>query len=251
MAFAGAGVRAEIAGKKVLVGTKQLMAGQEVAAAPDVLRLTQLEDQGKTVMTVAMDKKEIGLIAVADTPKESSRAAVEELKKIGLEVIMMTGDNQKTAEAIAKQVGISRVIARVLPENKEAEIRKLQEEGKIVAMVGDGINDAPALAAADIGIAMGTGTDIAMEAGDITLMKGDLRSIVAAFQLSRATMKIIKQNLFWAYGYNTILIPVAAGILYPFFGILLNPILAAAAMGLSSFKRRDKFLKAEKSKIIK
>jgi Cu+-exporting ATPase len=233
-AIAGAGVRAEISGKKIIVGTKQLMVSQEVAAAEGASKLVELEEQGKTVMIVAMDQKEIGLIAVADTPKVSSRAAVEGLKKMGLEVIMMTGDNQKTAEAIAKQVGINRVVARVMPENKEAEIRKLQDEGKIVAMVGDGINDAPALAAADIGIAMGTGTDVAMEAGDITLMKGDLRSIVAALKLSKATMKIIKQNLFWAYGYNTILIPVAAGVLYPFFGILLNPILAAAAMGLSS-----------------
>lgn len=248
-AIAGAGVRAEISGKKIIVGTKQLMVGQEVAAAESASKLAELEERGKTVMIVAMDKKEIGLIAVADTPKVSSRAAVEGLKKMGLEVIMMTGDNQKTAEAIAKQVGISHVIAKVLPENKEAEIRKLQDEGKIVAMVGDGINDAPALAAADIGIAMGTGTDVAMEAGDITLMKGDLTSIVAALKLSKMTMKIIKQNLFWAYGYNTILIPVAAGVLYPFFGILLNPILAAAAMGLSSISVVSNSLRLKRVKL--
>ncbi len=233
-AVAGAGVKAKISGKKILVGTKQLMVGQEVATAGGEQKMTELEEQGKTVMIVAVDGSEVGLIAVADTPKASSRAAVEKLQKMGLEVIMMTGDNQKTAEAIAHDVGIRRVIAKVLPENKAEEVKKLQKEGKVVAMVGDGINDAPALAAADVGIAMGTGTDIAMEAGDITLMKGDLRSIVGALGLSRATMKIIKQNLFWAYAYNTILIPVAAGILYPFSGILLNPILAAGAMGLSS-----------------
>ena len=233
-AIAGAGVKVEISGKKILVGTKQLMTGQKVVTAGGEQKMTELEEQGKTVMILAVDGKEVGLIAVADTPKVSSRAAVEKLQKMGLEVIMMTGDNQKTAEAIAREVGIKRVIAKVLPENKAEEVKKLQKEGRVVAMVGDGINDAPALAAADVGIAMGTGTDIAMEAGDITLMKGDLKSIVAALGLSKATMKIIKQNLFWAYAYNTILIPVAAGVLFPFFGILLNPILAAGAMGLSS-----------------
>jgi Cu+-exporting ATPase len=233
-AVIGAGVEAEVDGHKVLVGTRKLMVDNKISVGEFEMKILSLEEQGKTVMLVAMDGKAIGLVAVADTPKPSSRAAVEKLKKMGLQVIMMTGDNQKTAEAIAAELGINRVLARVLPENKEAEIRKLQKEGKIVAMVGDGINDAPALAAADVGIAMGTGTDIAMEAGDITLMKGDLLSIAAALKLSKITMKIIKQNLFWAYAYNTILIPVAAGVLYPFFGVLLNPILAAGAMGLSS-----------------
>ncbi|MFZ5364181.1 MAG: heavy metal translocating P-type ATPase [Patescibacteria group bacterium] len=233
-AIAGAGVKVKISGKKVLVGTKQLMSGQEVSFSGGEEKMIELEEQGKTVMIIAVDGKEVGLIAVADTPRESSRTAIEKLQKMGLEVIMMTGDNQKTAEAIAKKVGVHRFIGRVLPERKAEEVKKLQAEGKIVAMVGDGINDAPALAAADIGIAMGTGTDIAMEAGDITLMKGDLSGIVAALELSRVTMKIIKQNLFWAYAYNTVLIPIAAGVLYPFFGVLLNPILAAAAMGLSS-----------------
>ena len=248
-AVAGAGVRANISGKKVLVGTKQLMIGQEIVIAAGEEKMAGLEGQGKTVMIVAVDGKEIGLIAVADTPKESSRAGVEKLKEMGLEVIMMTGDNQKTAEAIAREVGIERVIAKVLPERKAEEIQKLQAEGKIVAMVGDGINDAPALAAADIGIAMGTGTDIAMEAGDITLIKGDLSGVVAALELSRATMKIIKQNLFWAYAYNTILIPVAAGVLYPFFGVLLNPILAAAAMGLSSISVVGNSLRLKRVKL--
>ncbi len=233
-AIAGAGVKVKISGKKVLVGTKQLMSSQEASFFGGEEKMIELEEQGKTVMIIAVDGKEVGLIAVADTPRESSRAAIEKLQKMGLEVIMMTGDNQKTAEAIAKKVGVHRFIGRVLPERKAKEVKKLQAEGKIVAMVGDGINDAPALAAADIGIAMGTGTDIAMEAGDITLMKGDLSGIVAALELSRVTMKIIKQNLFWAYAYNTVLIPIAAGVLYPFFGVLLNPILAAAAMGLSS-----------------
>ncbi len=233
-AIAGAGVKVKISGKKVLVGTKQLMSSQEASFFGGEEKMIELEEQGKTVMIIAVDGKEVGLIAVADTPRESSRAAIEKLQKMGLEVIMMTGDNQKTAEAIAKKVGVHRFIGRVLPERKAKEVKKLQAEGKIVAMVGDGINDATALAAADIGIAMGTGTDIAMEAGDITLMKGDLSGIVAALELSRVTMKIIKQNLFWAYAYNTVLIPIAAGVLYPFFGVLLNPILAAAAMGLSS-----------------
>ena len=233
-AIVGAGVEAEVDSHKILVGTRKLIADNKIAFDEYESRISNLEEQGKTVMIVAMDGRATGLVAVADTPKASSRLAVEKLKKMGLEVIMITGDNQKTAEAVAGQLGIGRVLSRVLPENKEEEVRKLQKEGKIVAMVGDGVNDAPALAAADVGIAMGTGTDIAMEAGDITLMKGDLMSIVAAIKLSKMTMRVIKQNLFWAYAYNTILIPVAAGALYPFFGILLNPILAAGAMGFSS-----------------
>jgi len=194
----------------------------------------ELSNEGKTPMFVAIDQNPAGIIAVADTLKENSKEAVEALHRMGIEVAMLTGDNQRTAEAIARQIGIDRVLSEVLPEVKADEVKKLQAEGKKVAMVGDGINDAPALAQADVGIAIGTGTDVAMEAADITLISGDLRGVVTAIALSKATLRNIKQNLFWAFAYNTILIPVAAGVLFPFFEILLNPIFAAAAMGLSS-----------------
>lgn len=176
----------------------------------------------------------MGMIAVADTIKDSARIGVKKLQQMGIEVIMITGDNERTAQAIAKQLGITLVLAEVLPEGKEKEVVKIQQEGKVVAMVGDGINDAPALAKADIGIAMGTGTDVAIEAADITLINKDLGVVAAAVKLSKTTMRTIKQNLFWAFGYNVILIPVAMGILYPFFHILLSPIFASAAMALSS-----------------
>jgi Cu+-exporting ATPase len=226
--FTGLGVAADIEGRRVLVGTRKLMQQQgfDLDQATEE-KMSHLEGEGKTVMLVASNSKLTGLIAVADTVKESSAEAVAELKALGIEPVMMTGDNRRTAEAIARQVGIERVLAEVRPEDKAALVQKLQSEGKVVAMVGDGINDAPALAQADVGLAIGTGTDIAMEAADITLMKGDVRAAATAIALSKATMRKIKQNLFWAFFYNVLLIPLAiAG--------LINPMLAAGAMAMSS-----------------
>jgi len=194
----------------------------------------KLADDGKTPMFIAIDNKAAGIIAVADTIKPDSKEAIALLKKMGLEVVMITGDNTRTANAIGRQVGIDRVLAEVLPEDKAFNVQKLQNEGKIVAMVGDGINDAPALAQADIGLAIGTGTDVAIEASDITLIKGSLKGGVLAIQLSKATMKNIKENLFGAFFYNGLGLPIAAGLLFPFFGVLLSPIIAGAAMAFSS-----------------
>jgi Cu+-exporting ATPase len=233
-AIAGHGIEATIDGRRLLMGNVKLMKDRGIPLNGLEKRAEDLSNEGKTPMFVAIDQNPAGIIAVADTLKENSKEAVAALHKMGIEVAMITGDNRRTAEAIARQIGIDRVLAEVLPEDKANEVKKLQAEGKKVGMVGDGINDAPALAQADVGIAIGTGSDVAMESSDITLISGDLRGIVTAIALSKATIRNIKQNLFWAFGYNTILIPVAAGVLFPFFGILLNPIYAAAAMGLSS-----------------
>jgi Cu+-exporting ATPase len=197
-------------------------------------RAMELFSTGKTSVYVAVDGRLIGVIALADAPRESAKNAVARLKKMNLEVAMITGDNERTARAIAAEIGIERVMAEVLPGDKAGEIKQLQGQGRVVAMVGDGINDAPALAASDVGIAIGAGTDVALEASDITLIKDDLRLVASSIELSALTMRVIKQNLFWAFFYNTLGIPIAAGALYPFFGILLNPMFAAAAMALSS-----------------
>lgn len=233
-AIAGHGVEGIVGDKKVLFGNRRLMERGEVDYKEVTEKISQLETEGKTVMMLSIDNKLAGLVAVADTIKDTAKEGVTALKKKGIEVIMITGDNLQTANAIAKNLGIDRVLAEVLPDQKEAEVRKLQAEGKKVAMVGDGINDAPALAAANIGIAVGTGTDVAIEAADITLINKDLRSVASAIELSKKTMRTIKLNLFWAFGYNVILIPVAMGVLYPFFGLLLNPIFASVAMATSS-----------------
>jgi len=233
-ALSGRGVKAEVEGKSVLLGNRSLMHEQQISIdlAEDAIR--NLEDSGKTVMLLAVEGQLAGAVAVADTLKENARQAVYLLQEMGIDTVMITGDNQRTARAMAEKAGIGRVLAEVLPGDKASEVRKLQQSGFITAMVGDGINDAPALAQADIGIALGSGTDVALETGDIVLVKDDLRDVVSAIRLSRYTINKIRQNLFWAFIYNTIGIPVAAGILYPFLGIQLNPVIAAAAMGFSS-----------------
>ncbi len=232
--IAGHGVEGMVEKQKVSFGNRRLMEKENIDYKLASDKLNILENEGKTVVMLALDNKVVGLIAVADTVKETAKQGVESLQKKGIEVVMITGDNQKTANAIALQLGIKKVLAEVLPDEKAEEVKKIQVEDKVVAFVGDGINDAPALAQADIGIAMGTGTDVAIEAGDITLINKDLTSVASSIELSKKTMRTIKMNLFWAFGYNIILIPVAMGILYPFFHILLNPIFASAAMALSS-----------------
>ena len=219
---------------KVWLGNRRFLDEREISIADLAAGTQAMAEDGKTPMYVVVDGKVAGVIGVADVLKPDSAAAVRELQQMGLQVLMLTGDNRQTAEAIARSAGISDVLAEVLPERKALEVKQLQAAGKVVAMVGDGINDAPALAQADIGIAIGTGTDVAMETADVTLMRGDLGPIATAVRLSRATMRVIKQNLGWAFGYNIALIPVAAGVLYPAFGILLDPMYAAVAMALSS-----------------
>ena len=223
-----------MAGHPVLAGSARLLAAAGIGTSALDAAVAELSGQGKTPVLAAIDGEPAGILAVADTVKEDSAAAIAALRRLGVEVIMLTGDNARTSAAIARQTGVSRVLAEVLPGQKASEIRRLQAGGRTVGMVGDGINDAPALAAADVGLAIGTGTDVAIEAADITLVSGSLAGVVTAISLSRATMRNIRQNLFFALAYNAIGIPVAAGILYPFFGIRLSPVIAAAAMALSS-----------------
>lgn len=233
-AIPGHGVSAKVADKHILIGNLKLMNRENIALGSLEEKSKSLADDGKTPMFIALDGKAAGIIAVADTVKEDSAEAIAAMQKIGIEVVMITGDNRRTAEAIARKVGITRVLAEVLPEDKAQNIQQLQAEGKKVAMVGDGINDAPALAQADVGLAIGTGTDVAIEASDITLIKGSLKGVVTAIEVSRATMTNIYQNLVGAFFYNTLGVPIAMGLLFPFFGLLLSPLIAGAAMAFSS-----------------
>ena len=253
-AIAGHGVSAQVGGYKVLLGNLRLMEREQVALNGLGEQVTELQNQAKTAMWVAVDGQAAAVIGIADTIKEGSRQAVSALKQMGLQVVMMTGDNQATAEAIAAEVGIERVLAEVLPGEKSANVARLQEEGLITAMVGDGINDAPALAQADVGIAIGSGADVAMETAGVTLISGDLRGVVRAILLSRATMRTIKQNLFWAFAYNVMLIPVAAGGLavfpnLPYWLRELHPIAAAFAMAFSSVTVVTNSLRLRRAKI--
>ncbi|MCJ7817195.1 MAG: heavy metal translocating P-type ATPase [Candidatus Aenigmarchaeota archaeon] len=233
-AIEGKGVTVTYSGKKILLGNRALMRDNRIDTKHIERTLSDLERQGKTVVIISSGRKVSGLIAVADTPKEHAKEAVQQLKKMGKEVVMITGDNRRTADAIAKSLGIENVIAEVLPGDKAGEIKKLQKRGKVVAMVGDGINDAPALAQSDVGIAIGSGTDVAIEAGEIVLIKNDVRDVATAIELSSYTIKKIKQNLFWAFIYNTAGIPIAAGAAFAFTGFLLNPVIAAGTMAFSS-----------------
>lgn len=233
-AIPGHGIRVEIEGKDMYIGNRKLMLEQKIDLSSMEKESDRLADEGKTPMYLSINGELAGIIAVADTLKENSMKAVKELKKRGVEVIMITGDNKRTAKAIAKQVGIDSVLSEVLPEDKAEEVKKLQETGKKVAMVGDGINDAPALAQADIGIAVGSGTDVAIESADIVLMRNDLTAVLTAIDLSHSTLRNIKQNLFWAFAYNLVGIPVAMGLLYIFGGPLMSPMFAAVAMSFSS-----------------
>jgi Cu+-exporting ATPase len=247
--MSGTGIEAQVDGRKLALGNLKLMQEKQIAPGDLERSAALLWEQGKSVMFLGLDGRPAGLLALSDSLKPTAKEAVMEMHRLGIEVAMVTGDNHRAAGAIAREVGIDRVLAEVLPENKAAEVKKIQDEGRVVSMVGDGINDAPALAQADVGIAIGTGADVAIETADITLMSGDLRGIPASIALSRRTLRTIRQNLFWSFAYNVILIPVAAGILYLVFGTngvpsgwhfilgnygFLNPILAAAAMALSS-----------------
>ena len=233
-ALPGRGVRGKVAGRPVALGNARLMVELGIDAAGAAARGEDLKREGATVMLVAVDRRLVGLLGVADPIKETTPEAIRQLHAEGIRIVMLTGDSRTTADAVARKLGIDQVQAEVLPDQKADAVRRLQQEGRIVAMAGDGINDAPALAQAQVGIAMGTGTDVAVESAGVTLVKGDLRGIARARALSRATMRNIRQNLFWAFAYNSAGVPIAAGLLYPFFGLLLSPIIAAAAMSFSS-----------------
>jgi Cu+-exporting ATPase len=263
-ANSGGGIRARVEDHEVLVGSQHFLSESGISEDGFLLRGEELAREGKTPIFVAVDGELAGLLAVADVVRDESREAVERLHSLGLEVAMLTGDNRRTAEAIARELGVDRVMAEVRPDDKAAEVKRLQAAGKKVGMVGDGINDAPALAQADVGIAIGTGTDVAMEAADLTLISGDVRGVARAIGLSKATVRNIKQNLFWAFAYNVALIPVAAGVLYPLFSDggapevlrpvlgeygFLNPILAAAAMALSSVTVVSNALRLRRAKV--
>lgn len=230
----GKGVTGTVKGHRLVIGSHQIMSEEKVDVAPLTEKAEALRGEGATVIFVAIDGRVGGLFAISDPIKPTTPAAVAALMKDGVRVVMLTGDNRTTANAVARKLGITEVEAEILPEHKSEIVRRLRNEGRVVAMAGDGVNDAPALAAADVGIAMGTGTDVAIESAGVTLLKGDLQGIVRARQLSHATMRNIRQNLFFAFIYNAAGVPVAAGVLYPAFGLLLSPIIAAAAMALSS-----------------
>jgi len=230
----GHGIEATVEGQKVLLGNRKLMSERRVDFAPLMQQAEKLESDGKTVMFVAIEGQPAGLIAVADTLKEYTIEAVQRLHKLGMATVMITGDNRRTAEAIARQVGIDQVLAEVLPQDKATEVEKLQAQGKKVSMVGDGVNDAPALARADVGMAIGSGTDVAKETGDVILIKDDIRDVIVALEVAKATMRKVKQNLFWAFIYNTLGIPIAAGLLYPFISLVISPEIAGLLMAISS-----------------
>ncbi|NMC75736.1 MAG: copper-translocating P-type ATPase [Candidatus Methanofastidiosa archaeon] len=233
--FGGKGVKANISGKEIIIGNRALLNERKINIEKDIdIKITKLENEGKTAILIASDKKLLGIVGISDTLKETSKDSIKQLMKNGLKVYMITGDNKRTASAIGNILGIKNIIAEVLPEDKANEVKRLQKNGEVVAFVGDGINDAPALAQADVGIAIGSGTDVAMESGDIVLVKSDIMDVVSAIELSKKVMQRIKQNIFWAFAYNTALIPVAAGILYPSFGISLRPEFAGFAMAMSS-----------------
>jgi Cu+-exporting ATPase len=230
----GHGIEATVEGQAVLLGNRKLMRERQVEFGALITEAERLEAEGKTVMFVALGGQPDGLVAVADTLKESTAEAIQRLHRLGLETVMITGDNRRTAEAIARQVGIDRVLAEVLPHDKAAEVKKLQALGQKVAMVGDGVNDAPALAQSDVGMAIGSGTDVAKETGHVILIRDDIRDVVVALEIAKATMRKVKQNLFWAFVYNTLGIPLGAGLFYPMVALVVSPEIAGLMMAVSS-----------------